>query len=59
MPLSSIDYDDLEKRDLVHHHHYIACKDYDRTIMTKLNFVKECRRSNGVYKKRSIRRGLQ
>ena len=40
MPLSSIDYDDLEKRDLDQHHHYIACKDYDRTIMTKLNFVR-------------------
>jgi CheY-like chemotaxis protein len=35
--LCSVDSDDLEKRDLVQHHHYIACKDYDRTIMNKLN----------------------
>jgi CheY-like chemotaxis protein len=40
MPLCSIDSDDLEKRDLFHHHHYIACKDYDRTIMTKLNSLR-------------------
>ena len=40
MPLCSIDSDDLEKRDLYHHHHYIACKDYDRTIMTKLNSLR-------------------
>ena len=40
MPLCSLDSDDLEKRDLVHHHHYIACKDYDRTIMTKLNSLR-------------------
>ena len=40
MPLCSIDSDDLEKQDLVRHHHYIACKDYDRTIMNKLNSVR-------------------
>lgn len=40
MPLCSIDFDDLEKRDLFHHHHYIACKDHDRTIMTKLNSLR-------------------
>jgi DNA-binding response OmpR family regulator len=27
----------LEEEDLVRHHHYIACKDYDRTIMKKIN----------------------
>ena len=32
-----VDYDDLEEEDLVRHHHYIACKDYDRTIMKKIN----------------------
>ena len=37
--MCSVDSDDLEKRDLVQHHHYIACKDYDRTIMTKLSSV--------------------
>jgi len=26
--------DDLEEEDLVRHHYYIACKDYDTTIMT-------------------------
>src|ERR671911_1775294 len=30
-------YDDLEEEDLVRHHHYIACKDYDKTIMKKIN----------------------
>ena len=35
--MCSVDSDDLGKRDLVQHHHYIACKDYDRTIMNKLN----------------------
>jgi CheY-like chemotaxis protein len=33
----SVDSDDLEEEDLVRHHHYIACKDYDRTIMKKIN----------------------
>jgi CheY-like chemotaxis protein len=32
-----LDSDDLEEEDLVRHHHYIACKDYDRTIMKKIN----------------------
>jgi CheY-like chemotaxis protein len=32
-----VDSDDLEEEDLVRHHHYIACKDYDRTIMKKIN----------------------
>jgi PleD family two-component response regulator len=40
MPLCSVDFDDLEEDDLVwQHHHYIACKDYDRTIMRKLNSI--------------------
>ena len=40
MPLCSVDSDDLEEDDLVwQHHHYIACKDYDRTIMRKLNSI--------------------
>jgi CheY-like chemotaxis protein len=33
----SVDSDDLGEDDLVWHHHYIACKDYDRTIMRRLN----------------------
>ena len=37
MPLYSVDSEDLEEEDLVRHHHYMACKDYDRTIMRKLN----------------------
>lgn len=32
-----VDSDDLEEEDLVRRHHYIACKDYDRTIMKKIN----------------------
>jgi CheY-like chemotaxis protein len=39
MLLCSVDSDDLEEQDLVEHHHYIACKDYDRTIMNKLNSI--------------------
>jgi len=35
--LCSVDSDDLEKQDLLQYHHYIAHKDYDRTIMNKLN----------------------
>jgi CheY-like chemotaxis protein len=31
-----VDSDVLEE-DLIRHHHYIACKDYDRTIMKKIN----------------------
>ena len=38
--MCSVDSDDLEKRDLFQHHHYIACKDYDRTIMNKLNSLR-------------------
>jgi len=37
MLLCSVDSDDLGEDDLVGHHHYIACKDYDRTIMRRLN----------------------
>jgi CheY-like chemotaxis protein len=32
-----VDSDGLVEEDLVRHHHYIACKDYDRTIMKKIN----------------------
>jgi CheY-like chemotaxis protein len=40
MPLCSVDSDELEEEDLVwQHHHYIACKDYDRTIMRKLHSI--------------------
>ena len=38
--LCSVDSDDLEEEDLVKHHHYIACKDYDRTITKKLNSLR-------------------
>ena len=36
--MHSVDSDGLEKQeqDFVRHHHYIACKDYDRTIMKKV-----------------------
>src|SRR5215217_7771399 len=40
MPLCPVDSDELEEEDLVRrHHHYIACKDYDRTIMRKLKSI--------------------
>src|ERR671910_2093639 len=40
MPLCSVDSDELEEEDLVWQNHlYIACKDYDRTIMRKLNSI--------------------
>ena len=38
--MCSVDSDDLEKQDLLQHHHYIACKDYDRTIIYKLNSLR-------------------
>jgi hypothetical protein len=39
--LRSVDTDSLEKReqDFVRHHHYIACKDYDKTIMNKVRSI--------------------
>ena len=40
MPLCSIDSDDLEKQDIDQQHHCIACKDYDRLIMNKLNSLR-------------------
>jgi CheY-like chemotaxis protein len=39
MLLYSVDSDDLEEQDLARHHHHIACKDYDRTIMNELNSI--------------------
>jgi CheY-like chemotaxis protein len=42
--LCPVDSDDSEeqeqKQDLVLHHHYIACKNYDRIIMNKLNSLR-------------------
>jgi hypothetical protein len=32
-----VDSDDLEEDDLVRHHHYIACKDHDKTIIKEIN----------------------
>jgi CheY-like chemotaxis protein len=39
--LNSVDSEGLEKQeqDFVRHHHYIACKDYDRTIMRKVRSI--------------------
>ena len=38
----SEDSDDIEEKeqDLIWHHHYLACKNYDRTIMNKLNYFR-------------------
>jgi two-component system, OmpR family, response regulator ChvI len=40
--LLSEDSDDIEEKeqDLIWHHHYLACKNYDRTIMNKLNYFR-------------------
>jgi CheY-like chemotaxis protein len=40
MPLCSEDSNDLKEQDLIRHHQYIACKDYDRSIMNKLNSLR-------------------
>jgi two-component system, OmpR family, response regulator ChvI len=39
--LNSVDSNSLEKQeqDFVRHHHYIACKDYDRTVMKKVRSI--------------------
>jgi CheY-like chemotaxis protein len=39
--LNSIDSEGLEEQeqDFVIHHHYIACKDYDRTVMRKVRSI--------------------
>ena len=39
--MHSIDSDGLDEQeqDFVRHHHYIACKDYDRTIMKKVRSI--------------------
>jgi CheY-like chemotaxis protein len=40
--LHSVDSGNLEKKqeqDFVRHHHYIACKDYDKTIMNKVRSI--------------------
>lgn len=38
----SEDSDDIEEKeqDLILHHHYLACKNYDRTITNKLNYFR-------------------
>jgi hypothetical protein len=40
--LHSVDSNSLEEQeqDFVRHHHYIGCKNYDRTIMNKLNSLR-------------------
>jgi hypothetical protein len=40
--LLSEDSDNIEEReqDLIWHHHYLACKNYDKTIMNKLNYFR-------------------
>jgi two-component system, OmpR family, response regulator ChvI len=40
--LLSEDSDSIEEleQDLIWHHHYLACKNYDKTIMNKLNYFR-------------------
>lgn len=39
--MNSVDSNSLEEQeqDFVRHHHYIACKDYDRTVMKKVRSI--------------------
>ena len=48
----SVDSDNLEEQeqDFVRHHHYIACKDYDRTIMNKVRSITNVDHLNLVHK---------
>ena len=49
--MHSVDSDGLEKQeqDFVRHHHYIACKDYDRTIMKKVRSIMNLDHLNQAY----------
>jgi CheY-like chemotaxis protein len=49
--LNSVDSNSLEKQeqDFVRHHHYIACKDYDRTIMKKVRSIMNLDYLNQAY----------
>ena len=49
--MHSVDSDGLEKQeqDFVRHHHYIACKDYDRTIMKKVRSIMNLDYLNQAY----------
>ena len=49
--MDSVDSNSLEKReqDFVRHHHYIACKDYDRTIMKKVRSIMNLDYPNQAY----------
>ena len=38
-------YSNLEEEVLVRHHHYIACKDYDKTITKKINSLRNEKKS--------------
>ena len=38
-------YSNLEEEVLVRHHHYIACKDYDKTITKKINSLRNGKKS--------------
>jgi hypothetical protein len=49
--LHSVDSDGLEKQeqDFVRHHHYIACKNYDRTIMNRAHSIMNLDHLNQAY----------
>ena len=49
--LHSVDSDGLDEQeqDFVRHHHYIACKDYDRTIMKKVRSIMNLDYLNQAY----------
>ena len=57
--MHSVDSDGLEKQeqDFVRHHHYIACKDYDRTIMKKVRSIMNLDYLNQAYQQNRTEEG--
>jgi CheY-like chemotaxis protein len=57
--LHSVDSSNSEKQeqDFVRHHHYIACKDYDRTIMKKVRSIMNLDYLNQAYQQNRTEEG--
>ena len=47
--MHSVDSEGLREQDFVRHHHYIACKDYDRTVMKKVRSIMNLDYLNQAY----------
>ena len=52
--MHTVDSDGLEEQDFVRHHHYIARKDYDRTIMKKVRSIMNLNHLNQAHKQDRI-----